>query len=87
MHIRNLKFKLTDKKKFDAVEFGVYLIYSLIKLYPNNFKFKYDHFDKLAGTNKLRTDLLAGKNPSAIIKSWENDLEEFNFIRKKYLLY
>ena len=82
-----VKFKVTDKKKFDALEFGIYLVYSLIKLYPNNFNFKYDHFDKLAGTNKLRTDLLAGKNPSAIIKSWDNDLEEFNFIRKKYLLY
>ncbi len=44
-----VKFKLTDKKKFNAVEFGVYLIYSLLKLYPDNFKFKDNHFDKLAG--------------------------------------
>jgi uncharacterized protein YbbC (DUF1343 family) len=82
-----VKFKLTDKIKFNAVEFGVYLIYTLIKLYPDNFKFKDNYFDKLAGTNKLREDLLAGKNPSAIIKSWENELEEFNSIRKKYILY
>ncbi len=82
-----VKFKLTDKKKFNAIEFGVYLIYSLIKLYPDNFKFRENYFDKLAGTNKLRKDLLAGKNPSLIIKSWENELEEFKSIRKKYLLY
>jgi uncharacterized protein YbbC (DUF1343 family) len=82
-----VKFKLTDKKKFNAVEFGVYLIYSLLKLYPDNFKFKDNHFDKLAGTDKLRKDLLAGKNPSAIINSWEIELEKFKSLRKKYLLY
>ena len=82
-----VKFIITNKKKFNAVKFGVYLIYSLIKLYPDNFKFRENYFDKLAGTDKLRKDLLAGKNPSAIIKSWENELEEFKSIRKKYLLY
>ena len=87
INCNGVKFKITDKKKFNAVEFGVYLIYSLIKLYPDNFKFKEDYFDKLAGTNNLRKDLLAGKNPSEIIKSWENQLEEFNEVRKKYLLY
>jgi len=82
-----VKFKLINKIQFNAVEFGVYLIYSLIKLYPDNFKFRKDHFDNLAGTDKLRKDLLAGKNPSEIIKSWEKELEEFKSIRKKYLLY
>jgi uncharacterized protein YbbC (DUF1343 family) len=82
-----VKFMLTDKNKFNAVEFGVYLIYSLIKLYPDNFKFNDKYFDKLAGTDKLRKDLLAGKNPSSIIKSWENELEEFKSIRKQYLIY
>lgn len=82
-----VKLKLTDKKKFNAVEFGVHLIYSLLKLYPDNFKFKDNHFDNLAGTDKLRKDLLASKNPSAIISSWEIELDKFKSIRKKYLLY
>ncbi len=82
-----VKLKLTDKNRFKAVEFGVYLIYVLIKLYPDNFKFKDKYFDKLAGTDKLRKDLLAGKNPSAMIRSWESELDEFKSIRKKYLLY
>lgn len=82
-----VKFNITDKRKFNAVEFGVYLIYSLLKLYPDNFKFKNEYFDKLAGTDKLRKDLLAGKTPSAIIKSWESEINEFKSIRKKYLLY
>lgn len=82
-----VKFNITDKRKFNAVEFGVYLIYSLLKLYPENFKFKNEYFDKLAGTDKLRKDLLAGKTPSAIIKSWESEINKFKSIRKNYLLY
>jgi uncharacterized protein YbbC (DUF1343 family) len=82
-----VKFNLLDNNKFKAVEFGVYLIYVLLKLYPDNFEFKNNHFDKLAGTDKLRKDLLEGKNPSTIIKSWEDELEQFKSKRKKHLLY
>lgn len=82
-----IQFKITNKNEFNAVEFGVNLIYTLIKLYPNNFKFKKAHFDKLAGTDKLRKDLLAGKSPSTIINNWNNELKNFKSIRKKYLLY
>jgi uncharacterized protein YbbC (DUF1343 family) len=44
-------------------------------------------FDKLAGTDKLRKDLLAGKNEDYIRKSWESDLSVYKIMRKKYLLY
>ena len=44
-------------------------------------------FDKLAGTDKLRKDLLAGKNEDYIRKSWESDLSAYKLLRKKYLLY
>lgn len=44
-------------------------------------------FDKLAGTDQLRKDLLAGKNEEYIRKSWESDLSEYKKLRKKYLLY
>jgi uncharacterized protein YbbC (DUF1343 family) len=82
-----IQFKISNKKKFDTVEFGVYLIYTLRNLYPDKFKFKNVYFDKLAGTDRLRKDLLAGKSPSTIIKNWNNKLENFKSIRKKHLLY
>ena len=82
-----IKISITDKTKFKAVEFGVYLLSSLINLYNQNFRFKDDFFDKLAGTDRLRKELLAGKVPYEIIKSWNTALEKFKSIRKKYLLY
>lgn len=44
-------------------------------------------FDKLAGTDQLRLDILAGKTEQQIRESWQEDLEAFKKLRTKYLLY
>ena len=44
-------------------------------------------FDKLAGTDKLRKQIISGKSIREIKKSWEDDLKKFKNIRNKYLLY
>ena len=43
--------------------------------------------DRLAGTDQLRLQLLAGVPVAKIRKSWEPGLEAYKRIRKKYLLY
>nr|WP_255491188.1 DUF1343 domain-containing protein [Dysgonomonas sp. 520] len=43
--------------------------------------------DKLAGTDKLRLQILQGKNEKTIRASWATDLEEYKRMRNKYLLY
>ncbi len=45
------------------------------------------YFDKLAGTDALRKQILENKSEHEIKKSWEDDLNEFKKIRRKYLLY
>ncbi|MEX2564776.1 MAG: DUF1343 domain-containing protein [Cyclobacteriaceae bacterium] len=44
-------------------------------------------FDKLAGTDQLRKDILAGKSEAEIRASWNADLEKYKSLRAKYLLY
>jgi uncharacterized protein YbbC (DUF1343 family) len=46
-----------------------------------------DFFDKLAGTDQLRRQLLAGAETPDIRASWEPGLAQFRAIRNKYLLY
>jgi uncharacterized protein YbbC (DUF1343 family) len=56
--------------------------------YPNKGKFFHaDFFDKLAGSSKLREQIIAGKTATEIRKTWETDLLEFKVMRKKYLAY
>lgn len=46
-----------------------------------------DFFDKLAGNDRLRKDIVAGKSPGEIRQSWQSDLIAFKELRSKYLLY
>ncbi|MCL6260165.1 DUF1343 domain-containing protein [Aquiflexum sp. TKW24L] len=50
-------------------------------------KFFNNFFDKLAGSDQLRKDILAGKSEAEIKASWQEDLEAFKSSRKKYLIY
>lgn len=44
-------------------------------------------FDKLAGSDALRRQIVNGESESAIRASWQPKLQAFKAIRKKYLLY
>jgi uncharacterized protein YbbC (DUF1343 family) len=82
-----INIKVTDKSKFSVIDFGLKLVYTLHKLYPEKFEFRENHFDLLTGTNKIRLSIEKGDSPHLIQKLWQEDLNNFKKIRNKYLLY
>ena len=44
-------------------------------------------FDKVCGTDELRSQLKAGKSASEIVESWKAGEEAFRQQRRKYLIY
>lgn len=56
---------------------------------PDKSKFfsRAEFFDKLAGTDELRKQIIAGKTEDEIKASWQQELAEYKEMRKKYLLY
>ena len=46
-----------------------------------------DFFNTLAGTDKLKKQIIAGMTVREIKASWQEGLEEFKRIRRKYLIY
>ncbi len=82
-----IRIKITDRAKFESVKFGIRLIAALHKFYPNEFKFRDDSFDRLAGDKSVRQKIIEGISGEEIIKSYQNELNGFKEIRKKYLLY
>jgi uncharacterized protein YbbC (DUF1343 family) len=44
-------------------------------------------FDKLAGTDALRKQMLAGLSEKEIRASWQPALQNYIALRKKYLIY
>ncbi len=83
--LSGLKVKnFRHKKKLDLS----YLIDFYHKLKDKDKYFKGNGWiDKLAGTDKLRKMIIAGKNEEEIRESWQEDLEKFKQKREKYLLY
>ncbi|MFC2102018.1 exo-beta-N-acetylmuramidase NamZ domain-containing protein [Bacteroidota bacterium] len=45
------------------------------------------YFDKLAGTDLLREQILKGSSDAEIRQSWQDGIERFKSVREKYLLY
>jgi len=69
----NLSFLMNAYANMNADENAFFL--------ANNF------FDKLAGTTKLKEQIIAGKSETEIRASWKSGINSFLPIREKYLLY
>lgn len=82
-----------DFRTFDTGTFaksGQINIAWLIQLYadyPQKEEFFKPFFDRLAGTRKLREQIVAGVPEADIRKSWEPGLAAYKQMRKKYLIY
>jgi uncharacterized protein YbbC (DUF1343 family) len=50
-------------------------------------KFFNNYFDKLAGTDVLRKQIIDGKTEDEIRETWKSDIEKYKVVRKKYLIY
>jgi uncharacterized protein YbbC (DUF1343 family) len=85
---------ITDRNIIEPVKIGVYILYALKDLFPNDFKWrspsrstgKY-YIDLLSGTTEIRQMLDKGIKPEEIISRWQAGLDKFKLIRKKHLLY
>jgi uncharacterized protein YbbC (DUF1343 family) len=46
-----------------------------------------NYFDKLAGTNSLKNQIISGLSEKKIIQSWKQKLDIYKEMRMKYLIY
>lgn len=74
----------------DLRELRIDWLVNAYKNYKNkdqNFFLKNLFFDKLAGSDELRKQIVSGKTADEIKNSWKKDLEDFQRIRAKYVIY
>ncbi len=89
-----------DLRNYDTGEFrqtkrlNLKWLMDLYAAYPAKEKFfdftqnkEMNDFNKLAGTEALKQQIIAGKTEQEIRQSWEPGLSAFKTMRKKYLLY
>lgn len=85
-------FLLHDEAVKKLNEPGCFNLSYLLTAYQNcsdkqNFFLANRFFDKLAGTSRLREQIVEGLSEKEIRASWSDRLEAFKAIREKYLLY
>lgn len=80
-----------DLRNVDAVneKFTLKYLLDFYNKMPDKREFfaRPEFFDKLAGTDELRKQIIAGKSEDEIRDSWAEDLKAYKEMRKKYLLY
>jgi uncharacterized protein YbbC (DUF1343 family)/CubicO group peptidase (beta-lactamase class C family) len=76
---------LLDRNALDAPALGIELAAGLRKLYPADYKI--ERMTELLMNQSVYDALLAGEDPRRIAQDWQENLEKFEAIRKKYLLY
>ena len=76
---------LTDRAGLDSVALGVEIISALYQFYPNDFQI--DKTIPLVGARWVLRAVKEGKAPDAIVRDWQEPLEQFRMRRTKYLLY
>lgn len=94
----NPPLKDTECKGFDLTDFGLYVIpgtreIALFWISEAYFElggkdsFFLPFFDKLAGSDQLKKQIIEGKSDVEIRQSWQLDIQTYKQTRKKYLLY
>lgn len=73
----------------DKQKFTLKYVLDFYNKMPDKSKFfaRAEFFDKLAGTDELRKQILAGKTEDQIRESWKPELDEYKKMRKQYLIY
>src|SRR5258708_832705 len=76
---------LTERNALDGPELGIELAAALQKLYPADFRI--ERLTELLVNQAAYDGLMAGKDPRRIAQDWQEELEKFEVVRKKYLIY
>ncbi|NPV80261.1 MAG: DUF1343 domain-containing protein [Firmicutes bacterium] len=88
-----VQLHVRDRNTFRPVATALHMIEAIRKLYPDQFRFDRQaqdgrkSFDLLAGTDKIRIQFEQGASAYEIVTTWGEDLQRFDGLRRKYLIY
>ena len=76
---------VTDRNTLDGPLLGIELASALLKLYPNQYQI--DKMPHLLGSTPVFNAIKAGQDPRRIAENWQEEIDAFMQVRKKYLIY
>jgi len=87
VELGGVRLEVTDPDLYDPARAGVALLVESRRLAGDRWEWRSDHFDRLAGTQRLRIGVEDGAGMEEIIQGWAEELAEFERIRRSALVY
>jgi uncharacterized protein YbbC (DUF1343 family) len=81
-----VQLHVTDRNAFQPIRTTLHLISAIRSLHPQHLEFR-SYFDSLMGTDTVRKQLESGVDVDSIVAGFTPDLQHFDKLRAKYLLY
>ena len=87
VEVRGVRLAVTDPERYDPARTGVALVVEARRLSGDNWRWRAEHFDRLAGTQQLRTGVERGESLHDLTGIWQDQLDGFGQLRMPHLLY
>jgi uncharacterized protein YbbC (DUF1343 family) len=92
---QGIQIHIINQNDFSPVATGLHILAAIYKMYPNQMIFPADTdkpgrlkmFYQAIGSDTVHHMLMQGKSAEEIISRWQEGLEAFKKVRKKYLMY
>lgn len=85
--VRGVRFVVTDRHRYDPTRAAVAALLEARRLAGDKWTWRTRHFDRLAGGDRLRRTVDAGRPLEEIVGPWAEEREAFRDVRTDYLLY
>ena len=82
-----VKIMVRDRDRFEPYWCGINIVNIIYRMYPEAFQWRDTHFDRLCGSGAVREAIISGASLDELRAGWQEALNRFLRIRKKYLLY
>lgn len=85
--VNGVRLVVTDRAAYDPAVTGIALLVEVQALHGDRLEYAERHFDRLAGTDRVRRQLLQGESVEAITAGWPGELAGFNEVAGRHRLY
>ncbi len=85
--LAGIRLRVTDRAAYDPTATAVHLLTAVRRRHSAEFGWIPAHFDRLAGTTRLREAIDTGTDPRTIVSGWTAERERFVARRRAALIY
>lgn len=85
--VRGVRLHVTDRASYDPAVTGIALLVEVRRLHGDRLTWRVAHFDRLAGTDRVRQAIVAGRSAAEITADWPAQTAAFREAVGPYLLY